>query len=39
LGGTLNDLDVLVNPLSVLTPGVFRRVFELGIGLPDEQAQ
>lgn len=39
VGGTPNDLDVLVNPLSVLTPGVFRRIFELGIGLPDEEAQ
>jgi hypothetical protein len=35
VGGTLDDLDVLVNPLSVLTPGVFRRIFEFGIGLPD----
>lgn len=32
-GGKAN---VLVNPLSVLTPGVFRRIFELGIGLPDD---
>ncbi len=36
VGGTLDDMDILVNPLSVFTPGVFRRIFEFGIGLPDE---
>ncbi len=28
--------NIQVNPLSVLTPGVLRRIFELGIGLEDE---
>ena len=31
-----NVANVLVNPLSVLTPGFLRRVFELGIGLGDD---
>lgn len=35
VAGERGDVGVLVNPLSVLTPGVFRRVFEIGIGLPD----
>ncbi len=36
VGGTTNDLSLLVNPLSVLTPGILRRVFEIGIGeLPE----
>lgn len=33
--GSGGKASALVNPLSVLTPGVFRRIFELGIGLPD----
>ncbi|MEC7163966.1 MAG: AsmA-like C-terminal domain-containing protein, partial [Pseudomonadota bacterium] len=34
--GTTDDLSLLVNPLSVLTPGILRRVFEIGIGeLPE----
>ena len=35
VSGEGGKANVLVNPLSVLTPGVFRRIFELGIGLPD----
>lgn len=35
VAGERGDIGVLVNPLSVLTPGVFRRIFEFGIGLPD----
>jgi hypothetical protein len=27
---------VFVNPLSVLTPGIFRRIFEVGIGLSSD---
>ena len=34
VAGERGDIGVLVNPLSVLTPGVFRRIFEIGIGLP-----
>ena len=34
IAGEGGDVGVLVNPLSVLTPGVFRRIFEIGIGLP-----
>ncbi len=33
ISGENGKANVLVNPLSVLTPGVFRRIFELGIGL------
>jgi hypothetical protein len=29
----------LVNPLSVLTPGFLRRIFEIGIGLDDGDTQ
>ena len=36
ISGEDGKANVLVNPLSVLTPGVFRRIFELGIGLPDD---
>ena len=35
ISGDDGKASVLVNPLSVLTPGVFRRIFELGIGLPE----
>jgi hypothetical protein len=28
--GDVNEPQVLVNPLSVLTPGIFRRIFEFG---------
>ena len=36
VGGTTDDLSLLVNPLSVLTPGILRRIFEIGIGeLPE----
>ena len=34
--GRSGDPTVVVNPLSILTPGIFRRIFEVGIGLsPD----
>ncbi len=36
VGGTTDDLSLLVNPLSVLTPGILRRIFEIGVGeLPE----
>ena len=39
VGGTTDDLSLLVNPLSVLTPGILRRIFEIGIGeLPETTA-
>ena len=31
--GQHGEPSVLVNPLSILTPGIFRRIFEVGIGL------
>ena len=34
VAGEGGEVGVLVNPLSVLTPGLFRRIFEIGIGLP-----
>lgn len=34
VAGESGDVGVLVNPLSVFTPGVFRRIFEIGVGLP-----
>lgn len=35
--GDMDEPQVLVNPLSVLTPGIFRRIFEFGT--PSETAQ
>lgn len=35
VSGEAGKANVLVNPLSVLTPGFLRRVFEIGIGLGD----
>ena len=36
VGGSSDDLTLLVNPLSIFTPGIFRRIFEIGIGeLPE----
>ena len=35
VAGESGKANVLVNPLSVLTPGFLRRVFEIGIGLGD----
>lgn len=37
VSGEAGEANVLVNPLSVLTPGFLRRVFEIGIGLGDEE--
>jgi hypothetical protein len=34
--GRGDDPSVFVNPLSVLTPGIFRRIFEVGIGLSSD---
>jgi hypothetical protein len=34
--GRADDPRVFVNPLSVLTPGIFRRIFEVGIGLSSD---
>lgn len=36
VAGEGGKANALVNPLSILTPGVFRRIFELGIGLGDK---
>jgi hypothetical protein len=33
--GDLNEPEVVVNPLSMLTPGIFRRIFEFG-GPPEQ---
>ncbi len=33
--GDLDEPDVVVNPLSMLTPGIFRRIFEFG-GAPEQ---
>jgi hypothetical protein len=30
VAGSVDDLDVMVNPLSALTPGIFRRIFQAG---------
>ena len=36
MSGTSDNLSLLVNPLSIFTPGILRRIFEIGIGeLPD----
>ena len=35
VSGESGKANVLVNPLSILTPGFLRRVFEIGIGLGD----
>jgi len=39
VAGENGKANVLVNPLSVLTPGVFRRIFELGIGLGERDEE
>ncbi len=36
--GRSGDPTVIVNPLSILTPGIFRRIFEVGIGLTPDGA-
>ena len=36
VSGDNGRANVLVNPLSLLTPGFFRRIFEFGIGLSDD---
>lgn len=36
VAGGLDNLDVLVNPLSVVTPGIFRRIFQAGQYPQDE---
>ena len=38
VSGEAGKANVLVNPLSILTPGFLRRVFEIGIGLGDDNA-
>ena len=35
--GDLNEPTLIVNPLSVLTPGIFRRIFEFST--PKEASQ
>ncbi len=32
--GKLDDPTVLVNPMSVMTPGIFRQIFDFNGGLP-----
>lgn len=36
--GKLDDPTVLVNPMSVMTPGIFRQIFEFTGTVPDENA-
>ena len=37
--GKLDDPQVLVNPMSVMTPGIFRQIFEFTGSVPDPNAQ
>lgn len=37
--GKLTDPQVLVNPMSVMTPGIFRQIFEFTGSVPDPNAQ
>jgi hypothetical protein len=37
VSGEAGKANILVNPLSVLTPGFLRRIFEIGIGLGDSE--
>ena len=39
VSGDAGKANVLVNPLSVLTPGFLRRIFEIGIGLDNDDTQ
>jgi hypothetical protein len=36
--GKLDDPTVLVNPMSVMTPGIFRQIFDFTGSLPDSAA-
>jgi hypothetical protein len=36
--GKLDEPTVLVNPMSVMTPGIFRQIFEFSGSVPDEAA-
>jgi hypothetical protein len=36
--GKLDDPTVLVNPMSVMTPGIFRQIFDFNSGLPQGTA-
>jgi AsmA-like C-terminal region/Protein of unknown function len=36
--GKLDDPSVLVNPMSVMTPGIFRQIFEFTGSVPDQAA-
>jgi hypothetical protein len=36
--GKLDEPTVLVNPMSVMTPGIFRQIFEFTGSAPDEAA-
>jgi hypothetical protein len=36
--GSLDDPSVLVNPMSVMTPGIFRQIFEFTGTVPDTAA-
>ena len=36
--GKLDDPSVLVNPMSVMTPGIFRQIFEFTGTVPDTNA-
>jgi hypothetical protein len=36
--GKLDDPQVLVNPMSVMTPGIFRQIFEFTGSVPDQPA-
>jgi len=34
--GSLDDPTVLVNPISVMTPGIFRQIFDFTGSVPDQ---
>ncbi|NBR80032.1 MAG: hypothetical protein EBT71_08415, partial [Alphaproteobacteria bacterium] len=39
LFGESGRSNIIINPLSLFTPGIFRRIFELGIGLSDKDKE
>ena len=39
LFGEAGRSNIIINPLSLFTPGIFRRIFELGIGLSDDDEE
>jgi len=37
--GDMEEPGVLINPLSMITPGIFRRIFEFSAWIPERQSQ